>query len=162
MHWCRVLMELCWPCFIIVSVLVVGWNLVWPVPSWAGAAEPNDDPPNAFDCPKADVAPVFCCCPNGVAVAPKPPVCCCWLLPKSPPVWVVVLLPNSPPLDWVVAPPKPVPAGLKADEAPNEVLEFWPKVFAGVCWPNAELVCPNDEVWVCCPKSPIIQSSLVL
>ena len=33
---------------------------------------------------------------------------------------VVVLLPKSPPLDWVVVPPKPV--GLKAEEAPNEVL----------------------------------------
>ena len=45
----------------------------------------------------------------------------------------MVLLPNSPPLGCVVAPPKPVvPAGLKAEEAPNEVLEFWPKVFVAV------------------------------
>ena len=79
MHWCLVLIWVGWPDFIMVSVLVVGWNLVWPVPSWATTLDPNELPPKLVEVPKVVLPAVE---------APPPKLkdefcCCCWFPPKS-------------------------------------------------------------------------------
>ena len=101
MHWCLVLIWVDCPDFIIVSVLVVGWNLVCPVPSCVTTLAPKDDPPKLVEAPKVLVPPV---------VAPPPKLkeefccCCCWFAPpNSEGVWVPPPVLKRPP-----DPPNPV------------------------------------------------------